>query len=161
MTKTQLPRPRFESQLPAAFLPVPESEELSAAKHAALEWGRGLATSPTEPRPDWQPMAAVGAVHVSLSRTVYLRHEQIEGFLGALRHAVGSLAPFAIRVGGGALFTNDTNTRSFVGLMVKEGRKKVLAAIAKVDQVAAKFDLPVYYEANCAPRSHRAVRDQQ
>lgn len=98
-------------------------------------------------------MSSVGEVHVSLSRTVYLRHEQIDSFLGGLREALGAVTPFAIRVGGGTLFTNETGTRSFLGLKVKEGRKKVLAAIAKVDQVVGRFGLPVYYEVSAGPTS--------
>jgi hypothetical protein len=112
--------------------PVPDTEQLHTAQEAALEWGHNLQPNPTnDPRPEWQPMA-VGAIHVSLSRTVYLRHEQIETFLTAVRQAVVELTPFAIRVGGGAHFTNESQTRSFVGLLVKEGRKKVLASIITI-----------------------------
>ncbi|XP_065221227.1 U6 snRNA phosphodiesterase 1 isoform X2 [Planococcus citri] len=84
--------------------------------------------------------------HISLSRTVILRHHWIDIFVDDLRKAFKNVKSFYVDVGELAVFVNDEKTRTFVGLKIEHGCSELLKCVQLVDKSLMEFKLPTFYE---------------
>eukprot|EP00794_Sanderia_malayensis_P019042 gene19042-20955_t len=88
----------------------------------------------------------VNDFHITLSRTVSLRHYWIETIISKLRDEFSSSKSFSFHLDLPELYTNDEKTRTFIGLRVILGESKLEKLSRKVDKVFSEFGLPGYYE---------------
>ncbi|CAG0914503.1 unnamed protein product [Notodromas monacha] len=84
-------------------------------------------------------------LHISLSRTVSIRHHWIPDFEGRLRKVCDNSRKFAVSFSGVDVFVNDERTRTFLSLMVDCGFEQCSKLVGEVDDLFRSFDLPAFY----------------
>jgi len=82
--------------------------------------------------------------HLTLSRTVSVRHYWMDSMYTLLKEKFDSHSKFFFSISGLEVYTNDDESRTFVSLKV-DTSDSLLKAVTKVDQVFKEFNLPVYY----------------
>lgn len=82
--------------------------------------------------------------HLTLSRTVPVRHYWMDSIYTMLKEKFGGQPKFFYSISGLEVYTNDDKSRTFVSLKV-DTIDSLLKAVTKVDQVFKEFNLPVYY----------------
>jgi len=93
--------------------------------------------------------------HISLSRTVEIRHHQIDSIVSMLRHKLHSQKRYWIEFGKWDVFINDDQTRSFLAMEVRSGGlSEISKQIRLVNEVFILHNLPEYYK---NPRPHISV----
>lgn len=103
---------------------------------------------------DMEPIDEDSPLHVSLSRTVYLKEHQIELFMRRLHAEIDAHRERpSLQVTAPAVFVNDEKTRTFLAMSLQscETNAHLRALVAAVDRVLIPFGLPVYY---AEPRFH-------
>ncbi|XP_070575818.1 U6 snRNA phosphodiesterase 1-like [Ptychodera flava] len=92
-------------------------------------------------------MQPVDDFHVSLSRTVVIRHHWINGLVESLRENIGGYHSFQIMFEKIEFYTNDEQTRSFLGLKTNSlGSESLLSLTSQIDSSLAEFKLPPFYK---------------
>jgi len=90
---------------------------------------------------------ALPEFHISLSRTVAIRHHWIEPLVDSLRDQFRPLHASLCDLATVKLFTNDEKTRTFLCLEISEEDADLLKSyVAAVDRSFAEFKLQKYYE---------------
>ncbi|ETE65185.1 hypothetical protein L345_09030, partial [Ophiophagus hannah] len=84
--------------------------------------------------------------HISLSQGVVLRHHWINSFVQSLKGRLASCHRFIFRADRVKVYTNETKTRTFVGLEVSSGHSQVLELVSEVDEVMEEFNLMPFYK---------------
>lgn len=87
-----------------------------------------------------------GEWHVSVSRTLYLRHHWIDQLIDRLRRVVLSHRCFSLSVADAAVYVNDEKTRTFVGLSVCAGRARLYQLCSDINACLHEYGLPPYYQ---------------
>ncbi|XP_064611371.1 U6 snRNA phosphodiesterase 1-like [Liolophura sinensis] len=97
------------------------------------------------PYGDFQPM---DDHHISLSRTVSIRHHWIEPMLATLREGIQSrfIESSFCKIYGVHIYTNDEKTRSFLGLKIQDVSGVLTKVTEVVNETFSDFRLPPYYE---------------
>lgn len=85
-------------------------------------------------------------LHMSVSRTVPIRHYWIEPITEQLRNGLSSLKSFVSVLQRPGLYTNDEKTRSFVALKIMTENKKFQDIVNVIDRVFQQFSLPFFYK---------------
>nr|KAJ3423180.1 vacuolar membrane-associated protein iml1 [Polyrhizophydium stewartii] len=100
-------------------------------------------------------------LHVSLSRTSYLKVFQIERFMDLVEKEIAQLAGgmFTVSFGGVSEYTNDDRTRAFVALDVAHGADQLADLVKAVDSALAAFGKPTFYEGGGAEAGLDSVSD--
>ena len=83
--------------------------------------------------------------HVSLSRTLMLRYEEIEEVAAHLRATLLGAVSFEITLEGARIYVSEDGARSFLALEAVEGIEHLVALTRRVDVVVARRRLPVFY----------------
>jgi len=83
--------------------------------------------------------------HLSVSRTVTIRHHWIDTFMDELKKKAGSLPKFSCSYGPLKIYHNDDRTRSFLSLEVY-CKKKLQEVVKLADLVLYQFHLPQFYD---------------
>ncbi|XP_068081275.1 U6 snRNA phosphodiesterase 1 [Anabrus simplex] len=91
------------------------------------------------------PMKLIKDLHISLTRTVILRHHWIEPFTDSVRALVQEIPRFQLSFSSVNVYCNEEKTRTFVGLSVLT-EKELLKSVSILDNCLAEFKLPEYYE---------------
>lgn len=84
--------------------------------------------------------------HVSLSRTISIRHHWIQSFIESLKSKMSSLSSFPCEMTKLKVYTNDEHTRSFVAIEVISPSKTFEKYVKSVDQCFDEFKLQTYYK---------------
>ncbi|XP_070809253.1 U6 snRNA phosphodiesterase 1 isoform X5 [Pituophis catenifer annectens] len=84
--------------------------------------------------------------HISLSQGVVLRHHWINSFVQSLKERLASCHRFIFRADQMKVYTNETKTRTFVGLEVSSGHSQMLELVSEVDEVMEEFNLMPFYK---------------
>lgn len=92
--------------------------------------------------------------HVSLSRTVKLRHHWIQPMVESLKAVAAPYCRFIIRFGSVDVYTNAEKTRTFLSLKVHKGVEHLERLVSEVDGCLKEYDLPLFYE---DPSFHMSV----
>ncbi|PAA62665.1 hypothetical protein BOX15_Mlig010064g1 [Macrostomum lignano] len=89
----------------------------------------------------------VDSPHLSLSRTVILRHHQIAAYTDALRSKLADSACCPVVADKLIALPNDDCTRTFFALRLAEHSAPACEQlVARVDSAMSLFGLPVYYD---------------
>lgn len=84
--------------------------------------------------------------HVSLSRTVVIRHHWIEPLVESLKEKLQHISTSVCEVIDVKIFLNDEKTRSFVCLELSEDDTELLNYVKAVDDCFEDFKLAPYYK---------------
>lgn len=86
------------------------------------------------------------SLHISLSRTVPIKHRQIQSLTTQVARNIRKLPPYSITLTGLRAMVNEDRTRSFVCLDVAAGRRNVVEMVAAVDRAFIMHGLPGFHE---------------
>ena len=86
------------------------------------------------------------APHISLTRTMTLRHSQVEGFVEGVRRSVADVGAFDVGLGDARMLHNEDRSRCFVSLGVDQGCDSVLRLIEAMDALVVRFDKQAFYQ---------------
>lgn len=92
--------------------------------------------------------------HVSLSRTVKLRHHWIQPMVESLRSRLAPYPRFCICFGSLDVYTNAEKTRTFLSAKVHKGIGNLVKLVGEIDSCMKEYDLPLFYE---NPSFHMSV----
>lgn len=92
--------------------------------------------------------------HVSLSRTVKLRHHWIQPMVESLRARIAPYSKFRIGFGSLDVYTNAEKTRTFLSVKVHKGIDSLEKLVGEVDSCMKEYSLPLFYE---NPSFHMSV----
>lgn len=92
--------------------------------------------------------------HISLSKTVKLRHHWIQPIADRLREKLNPFHPFRLFLGSLEVYTNEERTRTFLGLKVHAGQKFLKDLVGEVDECLKEYGLPSFYD---TPSFHTSV----
>ena len=81
--------------------------------------------------------------HISLCWNVYLKFHQIERFQMRCKEVAKTISPFYISLKHSEVFLNETNSRSFIALLVEKGREELALMQGKINGILRNFDQPV------------------
>eukprot|EP00300_Choanocystis_sp_HF-7_P037285 c53363_g1_i1.p1 GENE.c53363_g1_i1~~c53363_g1_i1.p1 ORF type:complete len:318 (-),score=68.22 c53363_g1_i1:116-985(-) len=123
------------------FVAVEWSADLTKRVSGILETLKAK-LHPTLVQLTWPPEP----LHLSLSRTVFLRRHLIDGFVAHIGEALTSHSKFVCELTWAQYFHNDVRTRNFVGLCVGRNSSSVVQLIRSVDNVFARYSLPPFYQ---------------
>ncbi|XP_065909956.1 U6 snRNA phosphodiesterase 1-like [Dysidea avara] len=85
-------------------------------------------------------------LHVTVSRTVAIRHHWIEPLMNKLSCGLTNHRCFKYQLSDLEVYCNDTKTRSFFGLEILFGQENLLQLVETIDDEFEQFKLPKYYE---------------
>lgn len=85
--------------------------------------------------------------HISLTRTVVLRHHWIQMFMASIKSNLEVCEKSTCILDCIRIYNNDEKTRSFIGISVaKEDEPKLMQIIQRLDLCLAEFNLEKFYE---------------
>ncbi|XP_060784221.1 U6 snRNA phosphodiesterase 1 isoform X3 [Neoarius graeffei] len=84
--------------------------------------------------------------HISLSKTVVLRHHWIQPFVQSLRSALAKCGGFVCLADKLKVYSNQEKTRTFLGMEISTGHTQLLEVVKRVDEVMEEFNLSTFYE---------------
>ncbi|ORZ01323.1 hypothetical protein BCR43DRAFT_469908 [Syncephalastrum racemosum] len=93
-------------------------------------------------------------LHVSLSRCLYLKRDQLDTFADAVRQAVSLYSTFQLAFAQISVLTNEQQTRSFVTAEVGAGYNELESLLAPIDSIVQRFGHAKFYQ---PPRFHVSV----
>ncbi|KAK3923938.1 U6 snRNA phosphodiesterase [Frankliniella fusca] len=85
-------------------------------------------------------------LHISLSKTVVLKHHWIDSISSSVQSIAQSLARFSICFGDINVYTNEEKTRTFIGIVITAGHETLLKISHMADNIFADFKLPPFYQ---------------
>ncbi|GFG35056.1 hypothetical protein Cfor_07657 [Coptotermes formosanus] len=88
----------------------------------------------------------VDELHISLTRTVVLRHHWIKSFNESVQQCIKELPSFSLDFNTVGVYCNEEKTRTFIGLTVAAGHKSLTAAVTMLNNCLADFKLPPFYK---------------
>ncbi|XP_044167237.1 U6 snRNA phosphodiesterase 1-like isoform X9 [Acropora muricata] len=85
-------------------------------------------------------------LHISLSRTVAIRHYWIDTLVQQLRYMLQRVRRFTCALQCPEVYTNDEKTRSFIALKTSGECQKFWDIVNSVDDIFTQFALPAFYK---------------
>ncbi|XP_020622171.1 U6 snRNA phosphodiesterase-like [Orbicella faveolata] len=85
-------------------------------------------------------------LHMSVSRTVPIRHYWIDPIVQQLKNGFSTVHSFVSALQCPEVYTNDEETRSFVALKIMSEYKKFKDIVDVVDGIFQEFSLPTFYK---------------
>ncbi|XP_056106836.1 U6 snRNA phosphodiesterase 1 isoform X2 [Rhinichthys klamathensis goyatoka] len=92
------------------------------------------------------PLALSEEFHLSLSKTVVLRHHWIQPFIQSIRTGVTHFQKFFCLADKLMVYSNAEKTRTFLGLEISTGKTQLLELIKILDQTMKEFNLSTFYK---------------
>lgn len=108
------------------------------------------------------PLRSAGDFHISLTRTVALRHHWIESFVQSIKERISSIKRlyifllfvylqicvfrFLILFNDLKVYCNEERTRTFIGLEVLTGYDTLKKCVQILDQCLEEFRLALFYK---------------
>ncbi|KAG9300618.1 hypothetical protein G9A89_005218 [Geosiphon pyriformis] len=93
-------------------------------------------------------------LHISLSRSIFLKYHQIQIFWEKIRQAVYEKKRFSLSFAKIECFMNDEATRSFLAFEVGKGYNELKELLLNIDSIVSDFSQPRFYE---NPRFHASI----
>ncbi|XP_024235003.1 U6 snRNA phosphodiesterase isoform X3 [Oncorhynchus tshawytscha] len=84
--------------------------------------------------------------HLSLSKTVVLRHHWIQPFIQSLRTGLTHSRRFICLAEKLKVYSNDERTRMFLAMEVSTGQAQLLELVKAVDSTMEEFNLDTFYK---------------
>lgn len=93
-------------------------------------------------------LKVVDHLHLSLTKTVVLRHHWIDSFVKSVQELLSQakFVPFCLCLGNLGIYTNDNATRTFIGLKILSGYDRLISAVDIFDKCLADFKLDPFYK---------------
>jgi len=85
-------------------------------------------------------------VHLSLSKTLVLRHHWIDPLKKQLNKVMSNVTPFWCQFNAVKFYCNDENTRTFIGFEVFSEMNQLNNLVKIIDDCLKEYKLPLYYE---------------
>ncbi|KAJ8924948.1 hypothetical protein NQ315_001113 [Exocentrus adspersus] len=85
-------------------------------------------------------------LHISLTRTLVLKHHWINLFVNTLKANLAHHRKFMVLFDGLEVYCNEERTRTFLGLQIKTGYDSLLKLVETLDRSLEEFNLPAFYE---------------
>ncbi|XP_067292023.1 U6 snRNA phosphodiesterase 1 isoform X2 [Pseudorasbora parva] len=92
------------------------------------------------------PLTLSEEFHLSLSKTVVLRHHWIQPFIQSIRNGLTHFQKFLCLADKLMVYSNAEKTRTFLGLEISSGKTQLLELIKIVDQTMKEFNLSTFYK---------------
>ncbi|KAK6640740.1 hypothetical protein RUM44_012437 [Polyplax serrata] len=83
--------------------------------------------------------------HISLTKTVILKHHWIEGFTEMIRRSLVDVKEFNLCISGLKVYVNEHKTRTFVSLKVAEGTDELSNIVNQLDICLREYNLETFY----------------
>lgn len=143
-----------------------EQGKVRVRPHAAGSWACHVYLTTMTPPQDWTGVVEEGRVrlqslfpgvraestlHVSLSKTFYAKHWQLEPLVGQLRDRLAGRTMDELTLDRWAVYENDEGTRSFLALDC-QATSWLAGLVEAVDGVLAGYGFAPFYQ---VPGSHR------
>ncbi|XP_062856219.1 U6 snRNA phosphodiesterase 1 isoform X2 [Trichomycterus rosablanca] len=84
--------------------------------------------------------------HLSLSKTVVLRHHWIQPFVQSLRAGLTPCSRFVCLADKLKVYSNHEKTRTFLGMEVSTGHAQLHELVKRVDETMEEFTLSTFYK---------------
>ncbi|KAJ7997809.1 hypothetical protein DPEC_G00215980 [Dallia pectoralis] len=84
--------------------------------------------------------------HLSLSKTVVLKHHWIQPFMQSLRTGMAHVNRFICTAEKLKVYCNDDKTRTFLAMEVSTGQTQLLELMKAVDSILMEFNLDTFYK---------------
>ncbi|KAL0968240.1 hypothetical protein UPYG_G00264210 [Umbra pygmaea] len=84
--------------------------------------------------------------HLSLSKTVVLKHHWIQPFIRSLRTCLAHVKRFVCSAEKLKVYSNDDRTRTFLAMEVSTGQAQLLQLMKAVDSTMEEFTLDTFYK---------------
>lgn len=85
-------------------------------------------------------------LHISLTKTVILKHHWIDIFIESIKSKTRHLNKFVIFFGSLNVYCNEERTRTFIGLQIRTGYDSLLKLVEVLDECLVDFKLPTFYK---------------
>ena len=95
-----------------------------------------------------QNLVHMNDLHISLSRTLYLKTHQISNFITLLEQKL-VVQKFLVSFSDLQIYTNDEKTCNFLALDVHCGKSNLFNLVSLVNAVTSSFGLASYYDDPC------------
>ncbi|XP_050955366.1 U6 snRNA phosphodiesterase 1 isoform X1 [Labeo rohita] len=92
------------------------------------------------------PMTLSEEFHLSLSKTVVLRHHWIQPFIQSIRTGLTQFHKFFCLADKLRVYSNAEKTRTFLGMEISTGQTQLLELIKIVDETMKEFNLSTFYK---------------
>ncbi|XP_060535850.1 U6 snRNA phosphodiesterase 1 [Cylas formicarius] len=84
--------------------------------------------------------------HISLTKTVILKHHWIKPFVDAIKTTFVGFNKFVVFFDEVRVYSNEEKTRTFLGLQTNSGHDSLVSIVHVLDRCLAEFNLPPFYE---------------
>ncbi|KAK5642704.1 hypothetical protein RI129_008871 [Pyrocoelia pectoralis] len=84
--------------------------------------------------------------HISLTRTVILKHHWIELFIKSVREKLSSFRKFVVIFDSLKVYCNEERTRTFLAIRIRSGYDTLIRLVENLDNCLAEFQLPPFYK---------------
>lgn len=84
--------------------------------------------------------------HISLTRTVILRHHWINLFVDTLKETLPQHHRFMVLLDTLTVYCNEEKTRTFIALEIKTGHNSLCKIVNALDKCLGEFNLQKFYE---------------
>ncbi|XP_072520411.1 U6 snRNA phosphodiesterase 1 isoform X2 [Salminus brasiliensis] len=91
-------------------------------------------------------LTLAGEFHVSVSKTVVLRHHWIQPVVQSLRAGLAPCRSFVCLADKLKVYSNDEKTRTFLGMEISIGCTQLLEIVKRVDATMEEFNLSTFYK---------------
>ena len=90
------------------------------------------------------------SLHISLSKTIYLNYHQIDRIVEKMQKAIECFSSFTCNFGMNSLkvFVNEQKTRTFLSLLVKNGKVHFFNVIDSVNKILESFKAETFFKVN-------------
>lgn len=92
------------------------------------------------------PLTLCEEFHISISKTVILRHHWIQPFIQSIRTGLTQFQKFFCLADKLRVYCNAEKTRTFLGMEISTGKTQLLELIKIVDQTMNEFNLCTFYK---------------
>jgi len=84
--------------------------------------------------------------HISLTRTVVLRHHWIEGFNSSVRKQMEDISSFSLYLQDLAVFVNEERTRTFLAFQLCDNSNTLNCLVQQLNSILQEYQLQTFYE---------------
>lgn len=91
-------------------------------------------------------MNILSNLHISLSRTLKLRHHWIQPLIDSLKTKLVNTFSFKLFLKSVEVYTNEENTRTFLALKVHSGINEMIKIVQKIDKCLEDYKLLPFYQ---------------
>ncbi|CAH0547447.1 unnamed protein product [Brassicogethes aeneus] len=88
----------------------------------------------------------VDDLHISLTKTVILKHHWIQSFSDSIKENTIFIKKFMIMFDGIKVYCNEERTRTFLGITVKSGHDSLIKLVEIFDRCLLEYKLSTFYK---------------